>query len=168
MTETTQPSSHSTSFRDSEGRTWNIFLTAPLVKMIRADFQINLTDLSSDPFEKLAADPVTLVDILYLMCRSQAEEQGVSDEMFGSSLGGDAIDDATNAMAQAIVAFSPASRRSLLQSLLTQNGNLREKAMKRLEAKMSDEATQNKILDRVMETTEKELNRALEAIGSDS
>jgi len=76
--------------------------------------------LKADPFEQLALDPLLLVDVLWLICETQATERGVTSEVFGESLG-DRIDEAVVALEAAVVNFFPASKRSLLQSLRLKN-----------------------------------------------
>ena len=59
-----------------------------------------------------------LVDLLWVLVQPQAEAQNVSDEEFGRSLAGDAIDRATKAFLDALVAFFPAQKRRLLEHAL--------------------------------------------------
>lgn len=92
----------SDAFTDARGRKWVLSITYGDVRRVKkllglnlaslADRQVTeeeLTKLSVDQlpvFMRLQADPLTMVDVLFSLLQPQADEQGVSDEDFGSSL----------------------------------------------------------------------------------
>ena len=105
------------SFTDNAGRTWTVEITVADLKRLRAMLGIdiaNLTEPDAPPEEqllaRLATDPVLLVDVLYVLCLDQAEKAGVTDEQFGRAMAGDAIEEATEALLEAIVDFTPNPR----------------------------------------------------------
>jgi len=63
-----------------------------------------------DDIDRLARDPVMLVDVLYAVCKPEADARGVSDEAFGKAMAGDAIEHAAQALVEAVVSFSPNPR----------------------------------------------------------
>jgi len=65
--------------------------------------------------QRLAGDPVLLVDVIYALCKPQADERNITDEEFGRAMWGDVIDHATTAMLEALADFFPSRRRELLQ-----------------------------------------------------
>jgi len=88
-------------FQDNQGRTWTITATPPGLRRVRDLLGIDLTvsgQAGFREFNKLADDPMLLVNTLYVLCQEQADAAGVSDEEFGQSLVGYAIEDATRAM----------------------------------------------------------------------
>ena len=105
------------SFTDNAGRTWTVDITVADIKRLRAmlgvDF-VNLTRADAPPEEqllaRLATDPVLLVDVLYVLCLDQAQKADITDEQFGRAMAGDAIEEATEALLQAIVDFTPNPR----------------------------------------------------------
>ncbi len=102
-------------FTDTEGRDWLIEINVATVKRLRAALPgVDLVDPAEDLFRRLATDPVLLADALYVICRVQVEERGLTDEDFGAALAGDAIEAATEAFLAALVDFIPSPQRRTL------------------------------------------------------
>jgi len=105
-------------FRDSKGRSWAIDINVTAVKRVRSLAGVDLLDLADGSLvETLIADPVKLADILYALCKPQADQAGVSDEQFGEGLAGDAIAGATDAMLESLAGFfqNPVQRANLTE-----------------------------------------------------
>ena len=147
-------------FDDSEGRTWPLSITIRKVKEIRDEIGVDLLDFSVDEENKESipklleslADPVTLGDTLWILCRGKAETDGVSDEKFGESLVGDVIENAADALLTEIANFFPKSRGVHLHKMFTM--------MKRVEAKLL-EGVSEKLADPQLEES---MNRAVAGI----
>jgi hypothetical protein len=109
-------------FTDSGGRTWTVAIHVTAVKRVRAALGIHLAELITGPFDALGeflADPVKLVDTMYVLCRDEAERAGVSDEDFGRAMAGDSLLFAREALVAELVAFLPdAHARDSLRKLL--------------------------------------------------
>jgi hypothetical protein len=113
-------------FRDNAGRQWVVQINVTAVKRCRALLKsderpagVDLYGLVGDGFEglgKLLADPVTLVDVLYIL--SDAAAAGVSDEDFGRAMGGDVIRHAADAFLAELVDFFPQAQREALKKVL--------------------------------------------------
>jgi len=105
-------------FTDATGRDWLVEITVDTVRQVRKELDVDLMQAAGgDVLERLAADPVELVDVLFVICRDQAEERGLSDVDFGRSLAGDAIEAATDALIDSIVAFFPPRLRKHLEAI---------------------------------------------------
>ena len=88
------------------------------MKRVRNLIDVDLMECLLDQnslIDRMAIDPVLLVDVLYCVCKPQADEAGITDEEFGSAMGGDAIDHATSAFLEALVDFFPKPRREILE-----------------------------------------------------
>jgi len=106
-------------FRDNANRTWTVAVTVASVKRVRAMVGLDLLDAGEGRvFDRLATDPVLLVDVLYAVCKPELDAAGVTDEQFGEALAGDAIDRATDALLEDLVAFFPTARRKVLNRAL--------------------------------------------------
>jgi len=107
-------------FNDSRGRTWELSVNVNTIKRVKQMADVDLMGLVSDhaSVERLIADPCLLVDVLYVLCKPQADAAGVTDVEFGESLGGDALDDATTALLEDFCDFFPARKRSILRTAL--------------------------------------------------
>ena len=111
-------------FKDNQGRSWEFALNVWEMKRIRAALGLDLVNavvvgkdgnVQADLVDRVANDPCLLVDILWVVCEAQAKEDGVSDIDFGSSLAGDAIEEATRAFLDELVDFFPGARRLFLR-----------------------------------------------------
>lgn len=106
------------SFKDNQDRTWEVAVNVSAVKRVLDLCQVDLRLPNPEVLERLGGDVILLVNVLYVLCKSQADRQGVSDEQFGEALAGDALEQATNAFAEAWADFFPQSRRSVLNAAL--------------------------------------------------
>jgi len=169
------------SFKDNADRTWTITLNVYAVKKVRDLLQVDLLDLSGDPsirrggpgagdkpdnglLYRLIADPVVLVDVLYVVCQDQAEEANVTDEQFGRAMAGDAIDGATKAFLEELADFTPSPRdRARARKVIDATWKLIDKAQDVLDARADAE------LDRAAEAALQALSGAEgSALGSSS
>ncbi len=111
-------------FKDGKGRTWEVALNVWQMKRLRDTLGIDLVNVIGtgpdgsvkvDLIDRIANDPVLLVDILWVLCEGGAKSAGVTDEDFGSSLAGDSIEEATRAFLDELVDFFPGARRIFLK-----------------------------------------------------
>ena len=132
-------------FTDNTGRVWEVELNIRQMKRVRDILGIDLVNVisankdgsvSTDTLERVANDPILLVDILWVLCEGQAKAAGVTDDDFGSSLAGDSIADATRAFLDELVDFFPGARRLFLKKAVdlarkyeTENLEVLEKAL---------------------------------------
>jgi len=107
-------------FKDNAGRTWEVEVTTAAVKRVRGLVDVDLVagTLSGDLLDRLADDPVLLCDLIYAVCKPQADREGVSDEDFGRAMAGDAIERATAALLEELVGFFPSPKRRILRKAL--------------------------------------------------
>lgn len=91
-------------FRDRDGREWQIDLTLGALMRIKASTGLDMLDLQPskagrvDVFDRLSTDPVTLADTLCAICRPQLDARSLTDSQFADALGGEAIDTALIAL----------------------------------------------------------------------
>ena len=125
------------SFVDNSRRTWEIAINVAAVKRIRGLLGIDLYALVDDGFKslsKLVSDPVTLADVLYCLCKDQAEMQSITDEDFGRALAGDAITQAADAFVEELIDFFPDARaRASLRKAIEAGKAVREKVLNHAE-----------------------------------
>lgn len=151
----------SRSFQDKNGKSWTILLDAPTLEDIKNQFKVDLTALSEDPFNQLAADPIKLVNILYLVCKDQCDQQGVTSREFGRNLK-PGLDEPTEALLEALIDFFPSGKRSSIRALLSTNQEMNEKGTLEMVKKLQDPKIQKKYLDRAIQRSMKEIDKALE------
>ncbi len=82
------------SFTDMQGRQWNMAITLDAIRRLKGTLGVDLfAMLEGDPplLTKLATDIGLLCDIIFVIIKPQADASSVTDEQFGSSLGGESI-----------------------------------------------------------------------------
>ena len=106
-------------FTDNKGRNWNIEINIATVKRLKG-FNINLMDaIRGDLIKEVSDDPIYLADLIFYICKPQADELKISDEDFGSALAGDAIQKATDALLDELIDFFPPGKRQVLRKAWT-------------------------------------------------
>jgi len=117
-------------FTDTKDRVWKVEITVATIKRVRDLIDVDIYQaVGAEMLTELITDPVKLVDILYAVLKPDADERGVSDVEFGSSLGGDAVAEATQAFLEELVEFFPKPKRALLTRVLEKSKELDEKGM---------------------------------------
>lgn len=136
-----------TTWRDAEGRSWDMRITVGTIRRVKATCGVDLTDVmpregqGETALERLAGDVVLLVDTIYCVVQPDAEKRGITDEQFAEGLRGDAIDDATTALIQGIAEFFPAKKKDLLLALVAKGEALQEAALAEVMAHLSGESS---------------------------
>jgi len=93
-------------FRDADEREWIVSVDVASVKRCRDLLDVDLLDAQTT-LQRLMVDPITLVDCLYITCKPQADERGISDEQFAAAMRGRVIAKAKDALIQEVVDFFP-------------------------------------------------------------
>jgi Ran GTPase-activating protein (RanGAP) involved in mRNA processing and transport len=124
-------------FCDNAGRTWTVQVNVDAIKRVRDLAQVNLLEVVDGKLlERLVSDPVLLCDVIYALCKPEAETKNVSDVDFGRAMAGDAIDAATTALLEELVGFFPQGRRAVLAKALTKLRALETAALKAVDARL--------------------------------
>ena len=96
-------------FKDNAGRTWTIAVNVDAVKRVRDLLHEDMLDVKQ-VLERLMIDPILLCDVIYCICKPQADAEKISDVDFARAMAGDAIAQAKTAMVEELVNFSPDPR----------------------------------------------------------
>jgi len=125
-------------FTDAAGREWVVDIDVDALRRVRKRLDLNLMDAIGGPtLERLADDPVLLVDVLYVLCEDQADRDGVSDEEFGRAMRGDALDAAARAFLEALADFCPKRKARLIRGLVERGGKAEEAILSKAEAMLA-------------------------------
>ena len=146
-------------FEDKNGTVWELEVTVGVVKRVRAVLEIDLARLDETLYERLSEDPVLLVDLLWVICEKQARERNITDEQFGESLTGDAIEAATTALLEAVADFFPGPKRSLFQKVISKTATIELTASKLAMEKLDDPRLQKAMQERLDAEFEKALRQ---------
>ncbi|MBE3097722.1 MAG: hypothetical protein IMZ44_11435, partial [Planctomycetes bacterium] len=100
-------------FTDSQGRTWNVVVNVSAIKRVRDLLGVDLLDVANgELLSRLADDPCLLVDVLFALCKPEADAKGVSDEDFGRGMVGGVLDEASAALMKELLDFFPSAQRA--------------------------------------------------------
>ncbi len=145
------------SFTDNAGRDWTVEVNVSALKRIKGLTGTDLLEAIDGPLvERLIRDPILLCDVVYAACKPQADERGVGDEDFGRAMAGDAIDRATAALLEELVAFCPSPRdRANLGRVLQATRDVMDKARDLVQRRI-DELTSAGALDAIAEAALRE------------
>lgn len=146
-------------FKNANGKEFNVLLDAPTIRELRTECKVDFGAVDGKVFEALEADPCLLVDVLWVICRSQAN--GMSDVEFGRALVGDPIGQAAKALTDAWLDFFPAGKRSLLRSLSEKQAAVTEKATALAMAKIDDPNLESRLLAVMEARMTREMEEAL-------
>jgi hypothetical protein len=147
-------------FLDAAGRKWTLTVTAGTIKTVRSEAGIDLADHTGATLDRLANDPVLLVDTLWLLVRDQARGRDLTDRDFGEGLVGDAIDAASAALEEAICDFFPQARRLILRRLADTAARVRRRTADLAIARLADPTME----DRITSAIEAQMNRAIDRL----
>lgn len=125
-------------FVDNAGRTWTVTLNVDAIKRVRGLLNVDLLEiLEGTLIERLIRDPVLLCDVVYAVCKPEADARNVTDEEFGRAMAGDAIEQATTVLLEELVAFCPSPRdRKNLGRVLTTTRRMMDRARDLIEQRL--------------------------------
>ncbi len=141
------------SFKDNAGRQWSVEINVAALKRVRGLTGTDLMQvIEGTLIEKLIRDPVLLCDVVYALCKPEADTRSVSDEEFGKGMAGDAIEAATTAVLEELVGFCPSPRdRANLGRVLQATTKVMERARDLVEKKL-DSGELDRLADQLLET----------------
>ncbi|MDB5294905.1 MAG: hypothetical protein JWO31_888 [Phycisphaerales bacterium] len=108
-------------FKDNEKRTWNVAVNVGTIKRVRDVANVDLLKLGDGDtslIARLSADPMQLVDVLYALCKPQAEADGVTPDQFAEAMAGDAVEAGLMALLGDLADFFPSGRREVMRKLV--------------------------------------------------
>ena len=128
-------------FTDNAGRTWTVALNVTTLKRVKSLCGVDLLDAVNDGgklLERLTGDPVLLCDVIFSLCKEQADAKSITDVDFGCAMAGDPIEAATTALLEELVDFFPRGKREVLRRALQKMHQYEEKFLKAAHLKLDD------------------------------
>jgi hypothetical protein len=149
------------SFRDAEGRAWLLQVNVSAVKKVKALVGVDLYAVVADgpkALGELLTDIVKVIDVVYVLCKDEADARGVTDEAFGRAMHCDALEAAAGALVEGLIDFFPGPRaRAALRKVVAAGRRVQE-----LKAEWGEKAVAE--ID-VEALAREEFQRALERAG---
>ena len=138
-------------FKDNAGRIWTVDINVTTLKRVRGLTGVDLMQvIEGTLIEKFIRDPVLLCDVVYAVCKPEADSAKVSDEEFGKAMAGDAIEAATGAVLDELISFCPSPRdRANLGRVLQATRKVMDRARDLVEKKL-DSGELDRLADRLL------------------
>jgi hypothetical protein len=95
-------------FTDSQGKVWQVPITIGTAKRVKELLKVDLLQpLEGDPplLTRIGTDLIFLCDLLFVVCKPQADQRGVTDAQFAECLAGEALQAASEALAEGLADF---------------------------------------------------------------
>ena len=141
-------------FTDNAGRVWTVQVNVDAIKRVRDLVQVNLLEVVEGKLlERLISDPVLLCDVIYSLCKPEADAKNVSDVDFGKAMGGDAIDGGTTALLEELVDFFPQAKRRVLAKALAKLQKLQTAALAAVETRLDSPELDRQMAARLAQLT---------------
>lgn len=154
-------------FRDAKDREWSLRLTVGNCREIRDTCHIDFGEITDGKcFVELGTSIEKLYQVLWVLCEKQAESRSVTPEDFAESFDGDVLDDAQDALMEAVTLFTRRSMRTAMEKMIRATTKAVPEGMKTLEAWI--EANDETLMANVRKETEATLSENMEKILSTS
>ena len=132
-------------FQDSAGRTWTIAVNVDAVKRVRDLLKEDLLDIEQT-LPRLLVDPILLCDVVYCVCKPQADAEKISDVDFARAMAGGTIAQAKAALVEELVDFFPEpSQRETLRLAIGKYNQLSQRVKELVTARMNSPALAQEI-----------------------
>lgn len=152
-------------FTDTLGRQWNVDLTIGTARRLKAAGVVDLlSDESGKLIESLIGDVGKLLDVIWTCVHDQAATLGVDQDAFWDAIDGDVIDQATEALLEALVNFTRPSRRPALRAVLSRM----RAAETKMATRMTEWAETGRLDQQIDQAIEQAIEQAERSLGSDS
>lgn len=154
-------------FKDCQGRDWNLKINLGTVNRLRDANVIDLmrlTENNMERYRKLMTDPCDLVGVVWEILKPAAGD--VTLQEFMESLDGDAIDDMMACFSRALADFFPALRSLILKGM--EKGTQLRKVASDNATAMIDRIDPTTALNAEIEKTEKEIAKMIGSAGTSS
>ena len=136
------------SFKDKSGKTWSFDLNIASWRRVKSETSIDLADLTPSDgktmLDKLA-DPVMLMEVLYVLCVPTTERQTISGEDFMSGMSMQTVEAAADALLEEIANFSLPATRNLMMRLLKSSKKFVEKKNEQLEQVLASQELESSL-----------------------
>jgi hypothetical protein len=140
-------------FQDTAGRVWSVSIGTDTVKRVRSLLSVDLMEfVEGTLMGTLMADVVLFVDVLYAICKPEADARGITDEQFGQAMSGEVLQAAEEALAEGLFTFSHPSRREAARTAWEKMKQLRTRACELATVRLRDPRI-DRMFEEQLETT---------------
>lgn len=126
-------------FVDEKDATWGIRIDRSMLRKVKQDTGVLLTDLWLDDmalYSQICNDPLLAEDLLWSTCEEQAKSRSVNKEDFSKATDGDSFEFGVKALVQAIVDFFPPARREAMKTIIATGEEVEKQSREMLDLQM--------------------------------
>ena len=139
------------------GKDWMLRVDAPAILAIRSEHSVDLGGVEC--FDALTADSVKCQQVVWSLCRKQAESAGISEASFFELLAdGDVGEQAALQLFEAVIDFFPSSQRAGLRKMLAANWEAVQAAGAMVAERIQQEANHGTLKDHLVAQTKAKLD----------
>lgn len=150
-------------FQDKQGQSWDVNLDPVNVLEVREKHHVELTNLETDPLQKLRADPMLLVSVIHLICAEQIKSRDLTPSEFAKSLPFPP-DPLIAALQEAIIGFFPTGRASHVAEVLAGFEKMEAETDALTIEKMQNLLSNPQTRQRISEVADQEIQRAMDEL----
>ena len=143
-------------FTDVNGEKWELRLNIATAKEVRDQTKIDLLNLAAvvpekgndwgeiTALERIVESPITLVDVISVLCQKQIRERQMDEVEFAERFGPETIQDATDALIREIINFSQPTKKKVMARIHQVTQNFVGKLNKKMDEILDDPDFQSK------------------------
>lgn len=142
----------STTFTDSEDRSWNVSLDIGICRTVKKELGLDLANaFKTGAFEEMSNDVYLFVDVLLICLRKPLAAKEVSTEQLAEAMNVEILEEATEAFQNAFANFTGGTRAEVLQRVQKRQKAHVKKQSKKLREVLEDPELDGKI-DSILES----------------
>lgn len=127
-------------FKDANGKSWKLVVNIKTAKAVRDLLNVDVLRIFEEEQQKLIlGDYLTFINVLYVLCKDEADSRKMTDVDFGEALvseDGDALERARDALLEEVSSFFPKARQSLVRTMTSKTRELQAIQEKMLQTKI--------------------------------
>ena len=126
-------------FVDTKNRIWIVEISNTTLRRVKTLTDVRLMDaVDGELIPQLSQDFLLLGEVLYAVCKPQADKESIDQDEFESGLSGDTFTEARDALVEALLEFLPEDQRRLLSKAVQHQREVTARGMAMIHKRLDD------------------------------
>ena len=126
-------------FVDTKNRIWIVEISNTTLRRVKTLTDVRLMDaVDGELIPQLSQDFLLLGEVLYAVCKPQADKESIDQDEFESGLSGDTFTEARDALVEALLEFLPEDQRRLLAKAVEHQREVTARGMAMIHKRLDD------------------------------
>ena len=126
-------------FVDTKNRIWIVEISNTTLRRVKTLTDVRLMDaVDGELIPQLSQDFLLLGEVLYAVCKPQADKESIDQDEFESGLSGDTFTEARDALVEALLEFLPEDQRRLLSKAVEHQREVTARGMAMIHKRLDD------------------------------